>query len=440
METQVGIASQRVSPRPRVVLGPGAPAEMADFLAHAGIEVVALMQKHRASLYVDFVGARPSAIEVLSIDLQGRGTSTSRPAADLMTESWQAAACLVMSMVLKLRPPLLTADPETLSVIKSAIGVAATQVPVVLCGEIGAGKYNLARLIHHASYCQGPLQSFNCASFDGLDATTPGHPADRHAQAAVLYFDEIGELSDAAQIKLLALMQAHEQLPAPGQAGVAQPRFIAATNRLLHEMVERGELRRELFWRLNVFTLAVPPLRQRTGDLPMLARYFLRRTNPRRAFTATALKLLSGYTFPGNMLELENLVTRLALAPLAGGSNLVDFPDIRRHLMAVNGAEAQVSGWKTSREEARREMIIRIIAAAGGNRAEAARRLGITLRALQYHITKAGLSRPRKFSRRHVTEGLPAGLADCNVPAESDQPELHTMQKTEPRLLGRAAR
>jgi transcriptional regulator of acetoin/glycerol metabolism len=440
MESQGSIAGQRFTLPPRVVLGPGAPAEMADFLARAGVEVVALMQRHRASLYVDFVGAHPSGIEVLSIELQGRGTNASRPAADLVTESWPAAACLVISTALKLKPPLLTADPETLSVIKSAIGVAATQVPVVLCGEVGSGKYNLARLIHHASHCAGPLHSLNCASFDGLDSTTPGDPADGHVQPAVLYFDEIGELSDTAQIKLLALMQAHQQLPAPGQAGVAQPRFIAATNRSLYEMVERGELRRELFWRLNVFTLSVPPLRQRTGDLPMLARYFLRRANPRRAFTAAALKLLSGYTFPGNLLELENLVTRLALAPLAGGNNLVDFPDIRCHLMAVNGAQLQVSGWKTSREEARREMIIRSIAAAGGNRAEAARRLGITLRALQYHITKAGLSRPRKFSRRHVTEGLPTGLTDYSASAEPGQPVLHTMQKTGPHLPWRAVR
>jgi DNA-binding NtrC family response regulator len=173
-------------------------------------------------------------------------------------------------------------------------------------------------------------------------------------------------------------------------------------------MAERGEFRRELFWRLNVFSLTLPALRQRRSDVPMLARYFLRRANPRRIFTPGALKLLSEYPFPGNVLELENLVARLAIAPLAIGSEAVDVTDIRRHLIAVNGEEAPVSGWKYSREEARREMVLRTIAAAGGNRCEAARRLGITQRALQYHITKAGLSRPRKSRLLPVMAG-PAG-------------------------------
>jgi transcriptional regulator with PAS, ATPase and Fis domain len=173
-------------------------------------------------------------------------------------------------------------------------------------------------------------------------------------------------------------------------------------------MVECGEFRRELFWRLNVFSVVLPSLRQRRGDVPMLARYFLRRANPRRIFTPAALKLLGEYPFPGNVLELENLVTRLAIAPLAIGSHLVDAADIRRHLIAVNGEETPVRGWKYSREEARREMVLRTIAAAGGNRIEATRRLGITQRALQYHITKAGLSRPRKSRTLSVTAN-PAG-------------------------------
>ncbi|MBV8055476.1 MAG: sigma 54-interacting transcriptional regulator [Deltaproteobacteria bacterium] len=211
--------------------------------------------------------------------------------------------------------------------------------------------------------------------------------------------DEIGELGQAAQIKLLNLLQARERVPTPGPP----LRLIAATNRPLTEMVERGEFRRELFWRLNVFSVGLPPLRQRRSDVPMLARYFLRRANPRRIFTPAALKLLGEYAFPGNVLELENLVTRLAIAPLVVSSHFVDVADIRRHLVAVNGDQAPVCGWKASREEARREMVLRIIAAAGGDRIEAARRLGITQRALQYHITKAGLSRPRKPRTLPVT-------------------------------------
>lgn len=176
-------------------------------------------------------------------------------------------------------------------------------------------------------------------------------------------------------------------------------------------MVERGAFRRELFWRLNVFALEAPPLRQRPGDVALLARYFLKRANPRRHLTSGAVKALAGYAFPGNVLELESLMARIALAPLASGHGLIDVPDIRRQLTFAAGQEPPSTGWKSSREEARREMILRTIAAAGGNRLDAARRLGITPRALQYHITKAGLSR-RRAVRVAAPSGAPPPLVE----------------------------
>lgn len=375
---------------------------MADFLARAGLEVLPYAHKHHAALYVDFVGARPSGVEVVSFDLVSRGTRGARLSADLTTDNWQTAACLVISRALGLKPALLTADPAMLGIVSSTLGVAASHVPVILSGEIGTGKYNLARLVHGASRCRGPLVTMNCASFEEVD-TASVHGAFREtggqggdSDAASVFLDEIGELTDGAQVKLLQLLQAAERTPW-NEVGRARNslRFIAATNRPLTAMVARGDFRRELFWRLNVFTLEVLPLRRRSGDVPMLASYFLRRANPRRLFTPMALKVMGAYSFPGNVLELESLVTRLAIAPLSSG-NLVDVSDVRRQLMvAPASGEPLVSGWKSSREEARREMIIKTIAATGGNRAEAARRLGITLRTLQYHITKAGLSRRR---------------------------------------------
>lgn len=384
----------------RICLGPNAPAEMADFLARAGLEVIPYAQKHHAALYVDFIGARPSGVEVVSVDLVSRGTRSSRLHADLTTDNWQTAACLVISRAMALKPALLTADPAMLGIVSSALGVAASHVPVILSGEIGVGKYNLARLIHGASRCRGPLLTMNCSSFEAVDtATVHGifrETGSGDADAAVVFLDEIGELTDTAQVKLLQLLQAAERTPwNEARHGGGSLRFIAATNRPLAAMVSRGDFRRELFWRLNVFTLEVLPLRQRSGDVPILASYFLRRANPRRLFAPMALKVMSAYSFPGNVLELESLVTRLAIAPLSSG-NMVDVSDVRRHLMVVPASdEPQVSGWKSSREEARREMIVKTIAATGGNRAEAAQRLGITLRTLQYHITRAGLSRRR---------------------------------------------
>ncbi|HEY6394923.1 MAG TPA: sigma 54-interacting transcriptional regulator [Candidatus Binataceae bacterium] len=372
---------------------------MADWLRSAGLDVLPYHQKHLAPLYVDFVGARPPGVEVVSIDLGGRAPRTN---GELATGHWQSAACLVVSRALQLKPPLLTADPGMLATIKSAIAVAPSPVNVLISGEIGAAKYSLARLMSAASRCHSAPLTVNCASFEDVDlaslvAAIAAPVGNSAAPGTVLYLDEVGELADSAQVKLLQLVQAFERTPL-ADAELRRPvvRFVAATNRPLAAMVDQGDFRRELYWRLNVFGLAVPPLRERPGDIALMARYFLHRTNPKRGFAPAALKALSSYTFPGNCLELENLVTRLAIAPLDAGASIVDLSDVRRQLMvAPQAGESKVSGWKTSREEARREMILRTITAAGGNRAEAARRLGITLRALQYHITRAGLSRRR---------------------------------------------
>jgi len=383
---------------------------MSEFISNAGIEVLSFAQKHLAGTYVDFVGARPAGVDVLSVDLGAKGaTGAARPAADLVTDSWHSAASLVISHVLKLKPPLITADPEMLLTVKTALGVADSHVPVLLSGEIGSGKYNLARFIHSGSRARAPLATVGCAGlengeFDRFRRSLLDPDASssvRQGLGALVYFDEIAELSEAAQLQVFNLLQSTEISP-ESVAGVQDPglprfRFISATNRPLAAMVERGEFRKDLYWRLNVFSLRVPALRERPGDIALLARYFLRRANPRRSFTPMALKILGAYSFPGNVVELESLVTRLAISPLASGATFVDIADIRRHLMIAHGAApAPTSRWKNGREEARREMVLSTIAAAGGNRVEAARRLGITPRALQYHITKAGLSRRRR--------------------------------------------
>ena len=358
---------------------------------------------------------------------------------------------MVISQALRLKPLLLTADPSMLSALRSAMSVAASQVPVILSGEIGAGKYNFARIIHSASRCGGPLHSLSCASLQDVEVENlvGTLPASEGHAGSVLFLDEIAELTDGAQLKLLQILQALERTPLlQERERGASMRFVAATNRALATMVERGEFRRELFWRLNVFSLAIPPLRQRAGDVAILAKLFLRRANPRRMFTPMALRVMGSYAFPGNVMELENLVTRLAIAPLGTGNSLIDVPDVRRHLMVVPAeGEQPTSGWKSSREEARRAMILKTIAAAGGNRAEAARRLGITTRALQYHITKAGLSRPSVRAKpamsrpgatvfhratpmqdEPTTAGVPARCTrdrDCGVMIEEDDHPAH---------------
>jgi DNA-binding NtrC family response regulator len=394
----------------KVCLGQNGPAEMADFIARAGIEVVPFAHRSRASIYVDFVGARPSGMEVLSVDFTAKGERAPRATADLVTDKWQAAALVVISHALRLKPAVLTTDAAMLSVLRSAMAAANSHLPIILNGEIGTGKYNLARLIHSASRYRGPLLSVSCASLQDVDIENLTRTIPESAgTGGAIFLDEVGELTDAAQLKLLQLLQSLERTPlAEAEAPAGSTRFLAATNRALATLVERGEFRGELFWRLNVLSLKIPPLRERVGDVPMLARWFLRRANPRRMFMPMALRALGSYAFPGNVMELENLVTRLAIAPLATGNSLIDVADVRRHLMVLPAEGEQVSGWQSSREEARREMILKTIAAAGGNRAEAARRLGMTRRTLQYHITKAGLSRRAIRHKPLPSEGAQA--------------------------------
>lgn len=419
------IARHADSATARIALGPGAPAPLADFLGRAGLDVLNFGQRANASLYVDFVGARPPGIEVLSIEMAANRVAR-RAQADIAAPDWMTAASLIISIAMRMKPPLLSANPAMHGLVETAVGVASNHFPVVISGEAGTGKYSLARLIHRAGRCAGPIVTVNCASFGGVDVgALIGALPDRATAAGpamVIYFDELAELSDAAQAKLLDLMQFVERIPEPGHRANQNPavRVIGATTRALPAMVARGDFRRDLYWRLNVFALEVPPARARTGDISFVARYLLHRLSPHRTITSAALRALSAYAFAGNLIELESVVTRLAISPLDGG-NLIDVADIRRHIGDGIGAEPEdqrVSGWKSSREEARREMVLRTIAAAGGDRAEAARRLGITLRALQYHITRAGLSRRRR-TRPPPIESMPLVAPIITMPFQS---------------------
>jgi|YelNatPaOPRAMG01_1025707.scaffolds.fasta_scaffold04792_4 transcriptional regulator with GAF, ATPase, and Fis domain len=405
----------------RVCLGPGAPRSVADFLERAGFEVLSYAQRHHARLYVDFLGARPAGIDVISVDLAAKAGFSPRPSADFACDDPEAVACFIVSSMLGLNPTLVTTDREMLGVIRSAVAVAASHVPVVLSGEVGVGKQSLARLMHAASRSTGAWIPANCSSFEDVDMGALAQSAGRAGAPATLFLDELGELSALGQSRLLELLQAGERQPGAEPGPHAGVRLLAATNRSLAEMVQHGRFRKDLFWRINVFMLEVPPLRQRSGDVALLARTFLRRVNPRRRFAAGALKLLANYSFPGNVLELESVVSRLAIAPLSVGNSVIDVLDVRRHLMVGPGPDqSQTSGWRTVREGARREMIIAAIAAAGGDRAEAARKLGITTRALQYHITKAGLSRRR---RRPVAASAP-GPDPSPVGVQAREPRL----------------
>ena len=267
---------------------------------------------------------------------------------------------------------------------------ARSRATVLLTGETGTGKELMARAIHRGSdRAGGPFVAINCAAVpEGLleaeffgyadgaftGARRGGKPG-RFEQAGggTLFLDEVGELAPALQAKLLRVIQEREVEP----VGAIRPvpvdvRVIAASNRDLEEMVARKEFRPDLYYRLNVLELRLPPLRERLEDLPRLAEHLIRRLSrpaaaPRLA--PAALERLRAYHWPGNVRELENLLERalvLAPGPVIGPEQ---FPA---------PAAGRPSPWQQKRQEAERTALLGALAQAGGNKAAAARLLGLS--------------------------------------------------------------
>jgi two-component system response regulator HydG len=221
-----------------------------------------------------------------------------------------------------------------LDVLKLAETVGPTDSTVLISGESGTGKEVLARYIHELSgRSDGPFVSINCGAlpenlleselFGHVRGSFTGAVRDKQglfvaAKAGTFFLDEVGEMSPATQVKLLRVLQEREVIP----VGATEPvpvdvRIIAATNRDLDEEIRRGGFRSDLFYRLNVITLHLPPLRDRADDVPLLADYFLKRfsaTRGRNMRLATeTMGVMQGYDWPGNVRELENALERAAV-------------------------------------------------------------------------------------------------------------------------------
>src|SRR5438093_6431251 len=217
--------------------------------------------------------------------------------------------------------------------VKDVIGkVAVTDSPVLIEGESGTGKELVAAAIHRLSdRGKGAFLPVNCSAIPGelIESEFFGHVRGafsgavsdslglfRGANRGTIFLDEIGELSPALQVKLLRVLQEMQVRPVGStKAYVVDVRVIAATNRNLEQAMAQGAFRQDLFYRLNVERIPLPPLRDRRDDIPALTNHFLRRFNRRfrrdvRGITPEALAALSGYDFPGNVRELENFVER----------------------------------------------------------------------------------------------------------------------------------
>jgi len=295
------------------------------------------------------------------------------------------------------RVNFITQDMNMQRLLDAARQVATTDCNVVISGESGTGKELLARYLHlHSSRAAGPFVAINCGAFQEelLANELFGHEkgaftgADRvkHglfevAARGTLFLDEIGEMSLPMQVKLLRVLQERELFRVGGTEPIAvDVRIIAATNIDLPEAVDHGRFRSDLWFRLNVVHLILPPLRERRDDIPLLTYYFLRKHALAMGrevadITPEAMQLLSGYDWPGNVRELANVVERgVALTR----SELIEVAHLPEALRELKTRILPVSGSKLpTLDEFETNYIRQVLEHTAGNRSQAAEILGI---------------------------------------------------------------
>ena len=308
--------------------------------------------------------------------------------------------------------PLVTSiigtSPPMLELLEMITFVAPTEATVLIYGESGTGKELVAEALHHNSLRrEGPFVKVNCAALAEslLESELFGHEkgaftgADRRregkfvqADGGTLFLDEIGETTQAMQVKLLRVLQEQELQRVGGEETInIDVRIIAATNRDLEEEVRRGNFREDLYYRLNVVMLSVPPLRERGEDIPLLVRHFadfFAQKNRRRleGITPECMDLLCRYPWPGNVRELENAVERGII--LMRGEQLTE-KSLPLTIQKMAGEPELAGGNRpASLFEVEKETIIQTLDETKGNKSEAARRLGITRKTLQNKLQK----------------------------------------------------
>jgi len=300
---------------------------------------------------------------------------------------------------------MIGSSAAMVEIYKTASRVAPTDATVLIEGETGTGKELVARMIHRFSArASQPFVPVDCASiaptlleselFGALKGAFTGADRDRmgvieSANRGTVLLDEIGDIELNFQFKLLRFLQEREIRPVGAPRGKqVDVRVLAATNRDMQKLVDEGKFREDLWFRLNVVRIVIPPLRARRGDVPLLARFFLNKYNARYGQAArlmeSGLKALQEYTWPGNVRQLQHLVERLTILT-AGGR--IDAEAVQRALSAMESREDPVE----TLAEAEEDQIRKVLAATGGNKSTAARILGIERKTLYRKLDRMKL-------------------------------------------------
>ena len=312
---------------------------------------------------------------------------------------------------------ILTNSPAMMDICKDTAKIALSQASVLISGESGTGKELIARAIHYNSRrAKGPFIKVNCAALPEslLESELFGHEKGaftgaqtlrqglfERANEGTLLLDEIGEMPLVLQAKLLRILQEREFERIGGHQTIkVDIRIIAATNRDLQAMVKEGTFREDLFYRLNVIHLILPPLRDRREDISLLANHFLQKFSSENQrdiidIDPMAMSLLTAWSWPGNIRELSNVIERAVVmnsGPIIFSEDLP--PQIRQPVCNAGEAKTAPVGERNLKEEIKRvenRIIMVVLALQEGNRTRTALMLGISRRSLMYKLQEYGI-------------------------------------------------
>jgi len=309
---------------------------------------------------------------------------------------------------------IIGTSPAMMRLMETVAQVATSEATVLITGESGTGKEMIAGAIHFNSLRKdGPYVKINCAAITEtlLESELFGHEKGaftgayrrkegrfRQAHGGTLFLDEVSEMSLAMQVKLLRVLQDREITRVGGEEVMkVDVRIIAATNKDLITEIRADRFRDDLYYRLNVVAIAMPPLRERREDIPLLAQHFLEQFSERnrkqiKGFTPQAMDRLLRYEWPGNVRELMNAVERAVVLARAEYLNEQEFPLIPGAAGPEGGLPAGGAGSEEMPlDEVEKTTILRTLELSNGNKSEAARRLGITRRTLHKKLKTYGV-------------------------------------------------
>jgi DNA-binding NtrC family response regulator len=300
---------------------------------------------------------------------------------------------------------MIGSSPRMIDIYKTLSKVAPTDATVLIEGETGTGKELIARMIHaNSKRSQQAFVPVDCGAiapslleselFGTLKGAYTGADRDRMgvfeaAHNGTVFLDEIGDIDVGFQLKLLRFLQEREIRPlGSARAKKVDVRVIAATNRDVQKMVEEGKFREDLWYRLNVVRLTVPPLCERAADIPLLVHYFLKRYNERYKLDTrlidSGLKAMEQYSWPGNIRQLQHMMERLTI--LAPGGR-IDDEAVRQSIEQMDSRDHA----SDSLADTEAEQIRRVMAATNGNKSRAAKVLGIERKTLYRKLERMGL-------------------------------------------------